>query len=69
MCHSELFSIFANQLNQTFKFTIMKKYLSLIVVLATAFQMQAWKPLMVGHRGSSIGVENTRESFINGVEI
>lgn len=69
MCHLELFSIFANQLNQTFKFTIMKKYLSLIVVLATAFQMQAWKPLMVGHRGSSIGVENTRESFINGVEI
>ena len=35
----------------------------------SAMSLYAWKPLLVGHRGSSIGVENTRESFTNGVEI
>ena len=48
----------------------MKRTFTLLwLVIFSATSMFAWKPLLVGHRGSSIGVENTRESFINGVEI
>ena len=48
----------------------MKRLFALLSITAmSAMSLYAWKPLLVGHRGSSIGVENTRESFTNGVEI
>ena len=48
-------------------FMLMKRIFTLLSLMI-ALQMQAWKPLMVGHRGSGVGVENTKEAFLNGVE-
>lgn len=48
----------------------MKRLFALLSITAmSVMSLYAWKPLLVGHRGSSIGVENTRESFTNGVEV
>lgn len=47
----------------------MKQLFTVLLAIATILPMYAWKPLLVGHRGSSIGVENTKESFTNGVEV
>ena len=46
----------------------MKRYVTLFLLAIVVLQVQAWKPIMVGHRGSALGVENTKEAFINGVE-
>ena len=32
-------------------------------------QVFAWKPIMIGHRGCRMGVENTEQAFINGVDV
>ena len=48
-------------------FMLMKRIFTLLSLII-ALQVQAWKPLMVGHRGSGLGVENTKEAFLNGVE-
>lgn len=45
----------------------MKRLLSLIFALSSIFPMFA-QPLLVGHRGSYWGVENTSEAFINGAK-
>ena len=46
----------------------MKRFFTLLLSIIVVAQAYAWKPLMVGHRGSGLGVENTKEAFINGVE-
>ncbi len=46
----------------------MKSFYFIAFFITIAVQAHAWKPLFVGHRGSSLGVENTTESFINGVD-
>ncbi len=46
----------------------MKRFFTLLLSIIVVVQAYAWKPLMVGHRGSGLGVENTKEAFINGVE-
>ena len=38
-------------------------------MLAFATEAFAWKPILIGHRGSSSGVENTEQAFINGAKI
>ena len=40
----------------------------IIAMVACALCMSAHKPLLVGHRGSYWGVENTAEAFINGAK-
>lgn len=40
----------------------------IIAVLACALCMSAHKPLLVGHRGSLWGLENSAEAFINGAK-
>ena len=47
----------------------MKKinFLLMILMLAFASEALAWKPILIGHRGSRTGVENTEQAFINGV--
>lgn len=45
------------------------KHIALILAVATAMFVQASKPIMVGHRGSLYGVENTVESFRNGADL
>ena len=47
----------------------MKRYWVLLAVITLSLQSYAWKPLLVGHRGCNIGVENTIEAFTNGVDI
>lgn len=47
----------------------MKQISTLILCTFITIQAFAWKPILVGHRGSIHGVENTREAFINGVDI
>ncbi len=46
-----------------------RRLFTLLIVLALAVDVWAWKPLFVGHRGCNIGVENTAEAFRNGVDI
>lgn len=46
----------------------MKKQLLLILILLVSIPSFAWKPIFVGHRGSSTGVANTAEAFRNGVD-
>ena len=47
----------------------MKKinFLLMLLMLAFASEALAWKPILIGHRGSRTGVENTEQAFINGV--
>lgn len=47
----------------------MKRFSFIILSILTTLSVYAWKPVFVGHRGSGSGVENTREAFINGVDI
>jgi glycerophosphoryl diester phosphodiesterase len=46
----------------------MKKLFSILCLVLTTFAMSA-KPILVGHRGSIYGVENTVESFTNGAKL
>ena len=39
----------------------------MLLMLAFASEALAWKPILIGHRGSSSGVENTEQAFINAV--
>ena len=41
----------------------------MLLMLAFASEAFAWKPILIGHRGSSSGVENTEQAFINGAKI
>jgi len=43
----------------------MKRILVILLCAMQGVMMYAWKPIFVGHRGCIIGVENTREAFIN----
>lgn len=47
----------------------MKKLLSLTLALASMLGVSAAGPIMVGHRGSLYGVENSVESFTNGAKM
>ena len=46
----------------------MNRYLTLLLVAVVSLQAMAWRPLLVGHRGCNIGVENTIEAFTAGVD-
>lgn len=46
----------------------MKTTLSLIAALFAVLSLSASEPVMVGHRGSLWGVENTRAAFANGLK-
>ena len=45
----------------------LQKLVVLFVLIFTLCDVYAWKPVIVGHRGSRTGVENTEEAFINGI--
>ena len=45
----------------------LQKLVVLFVLIFTLCDAYAWKPVIVGHRGSRTGVENTEEAFINGI--
>jgi glycerophosphoryl diester phosphodiesterase len=47
----------------------MKKLLLLTICLGAALSAWAWKPLLVGHRGCNLGVENTIQAYQNGVDV
>ena len=47
----------------------MKKLLLLTLCLGAAVSAWAWKPLLVGHRGCNLGVENTVQAYQNGVDV
>ena len=47
--------------------TYFTKSLFLLLFILASTQVFAWKPIMIGHRGSRSGVENTEAAFINGV--
>ncbi len=46
----------------------MKKLFTFVLAAATAVTALAQRPLMVGHRGSNIGVENSVQSFTEGAK-
>lgn len=48
--------------------TIMKQLLLTLLVACTAFGIWA-QPILVGHRGSGYGLENSEESFKKGIEL
>ena len=49
---------------------MMRRLFTILLLSAlTVADAWAWKPLFVGHRGCSIGVENTAEAYRNGVDI
>ena len=39
----------------------------MLLMLAFASEALAWKPILIGHRGSRTGVENTEQAFIQGI--
>lgn len=45
------------------------KLLLLLGFLFLAGQSFAWKPIMIGHRGCRMGVENTEEAFLNAIKV
>ena len=45
------------------------KILLLLGFFFLAGQSFAWKPIMIGHRGCRMGVENTEEAFLNAIKI
>ena len=45
------------------------KILLLIGFLFLAGQSFAWKPIMIGHRGCRMGVENTEDAFLNAIKV
>ena len=45
----------------------MKRIFTLLCIACIITQAYAWKPLFAGHRGSYRGVEQTEESFMNGI--
>ena len=47
----------------------MKKTFTLLVCIATSLAALADRPILVGHRGSLYGVENSVESFTNGAKM
>lgn len=47
----------------------MKKLSAILLAALTVFAANAELPLLVGHRGSSYGVENSVESFTNGAKL
>ena len=46
----------------------MKLFISLLMILCASSYAFAWKPIFAGHRGGYTGVQNTVESYRNGVE-
>ena len=46
----------------------MKRFLFSLIGLTCILSAWAWKPIFIGHRGCYIGVMNTVETFINGVD-
>lgn len=46
----------------------MKKLFTLVIAVAAVLPSWASRPLLVGHRGSDIGVENTVQSFTEGAK-
>ena len=52
---------------QTYQ-SLRQKLFLLLVFVCIAGNTFAWKPIMIGHRGSRSGVENTKEAFINGIK-
>lgn len=48
---------------------VMRRLFTLLLVMIIAADAWAWKPLLVGHRGCNIGVENTVEAYRNGVDV
>ena len=46
----------------------LQKLVVIFVLIFTLCDAYAWKPVIVGHRGSRTGVENTEEAFINGAD-
>ena len=45
------------------------KILLLLGFLFLAGQSFAWKPIMIGHRGCRMGVENTEDAFLNAIKV
>ena len=45
------------------------KILLLLGFFFLAGQSFAWKPIMIGHRGCRMGVENTEEAFLNAIKV
>ena len=44
----------------------MKTKILFLCLIGTIIQACSHSPIYVGHRGSLLGVENTREAFVNG---
>lgn len=51
------------------KFITLFSLFTLLCSLTDAFAQNPSQPVLVGHRGSAWGVENTREAFLNGAKI
>ena len=47
--------------------SFLQKLFMLLAFVCVATNTFAWKPVIIGHRGSRTGVENTEEAFINGI--
>ena len=56
-----------NYTNQISKCMKKLNFLLMLLMLAFASEALAWKPILIGHRGSRTGVENTEQAFIQGI--
>ena len=64
--------IFIKQRKQPMKQLSTHKTHKILLLLGFFFlsgQSFAWKPIMIGHRGCRMGVENTEEAFLNAIKV
>ena len=49
--------------------SFLQKLFMLLAFICFATTTFAWKPIMIGHRGCRMGVENTEEAFLNAIKV
>ena len=64
----QIFATFTSAKTTVINYYVMKRLLLTTIAMACLLSAWAWKPIFIGHRGCYMGVMNTAEAYINGVD-